>query len=358
MSATRVLHLHFGKEGGAERFFVNLAQAFAERGVEQRFVIRPGRSFRGQLAALGPLVEDNARRLSLSGLILPWRIRRLARSWQPDAIMAWMPRAARMIPPYDDAVSVTRLGDYPRHLDHFGQSDFLVPNAPGIAEHCRKLGWTGGIQVISNFPREVDPVPVPRAAHDTPDDAFLVVASGRFVHRKGFDTVIRAVAALPDAWLWLVGDGKEAPALRELARAEGIESRCRFIGWVDEAIHYVAAGDVYCMASRHEPLGNVLLESWRAGVPVVSTRSEGPSWYAEDGEDALLVEIDAVEQMTRALHRLQEDTALRKRLAAAGARKLADRFSKSRVVDQYLELFAQGRPGAPLGADARASAIP
>ena len=41
----RVLHIHFGKEGGAERFFVNLAQAFAERGVEQRFIIRPNRSW-------------------------------------------------------------------------------------------------------------------------------------------------------------------------------------------------------------------------------------------------------------------------------------------------------------------------
>ena len=39
----KVLHLHFGKEGGAERFFVNLAKGLADRGVEQRFVIRPNR---------------------------------------------------------------------------------------------------------------------------------------------------------------------------------------------------------------------------------------------------------------------------------------------------------------------------
>ena len=30
----RIIHLHFGKEGGAERFFVNLARAFDQRGVK------------------------------------------------------------------------------------------------------------------------------------------------------------------------------------------------------------------------------------------------------------------------------------------------------------------------------------
>jgi hypothetical protein len=37
----KVAHFHFGTEGGAERFFVNLANSLAERGVEQKIVIRP-----------------------------------------------------------------------------------------------------------------------------------------------------------------------------------------------------------------------------------------------------------------------------------------------------------------------------
>ena len=50
----KVIHIHFGKEGGAERFFVKLAQALGRRGVEQRFIIRPGRSWDGQITPLGP----------------------------------------------------------------------------------------------------------------------------------------------------------------------------------------------------------------------------------------------------------------------------------------------------------------
>lgn len=336
----RVLHLHFGKEGGAERFFVNLAQAFARRGVDQQFVIRPHRSWRAEIAPLGPILENNFRRLTPKGLLLHGQVRRLCRQWQPDAIMAWMPRAARLIPDLPDVVTLTRLGDFPRHLNHFGHCDVLVGNTPDIGRHCVEMGWSKPMLTISNFARPVAPRPVARVAHDTPEDAFLIAGAGRFVTRKGMDLLIRAAAQLPDAWLWLIGDGKERPALEALARAEGIAERTRFIGWVDEPIHHIAAADALGMPSRHEPLGNVVLEAWQAGVPVVSTRSEGPAWYMADGVNGRLVGIDDLTAFAAALQGLRDDPSLRTRLAEGGRRQLEAFFSEEQVVQSYLSVFA------------------
>lgn len=337
----RILHMHFGKEGGAERFFVNLARAFDERGIEQRFVIRPNRSFLPALQAMGPVMQNDYRRLSLSAPFLTWRVHRMIREWQPDVIMAWMSRSSRLIPDYAPAFKVTRLGDYPRHLKHFRHNDAIITNAPGMAEACRELGWEGGLHIVSNFPREVTPVAIDRASLDTPEDAFVVAGTGRFVRRKGFDTLIRAVAAIPDAWLWLAGEGTEDANLRALVDELGMAGRTRFTGWVDEPMHIVAAADAYCMPSRHEPLGNVILESWRAGVPTVTTRSEGPSWFVEDGKDALMVDIDDTEAMTAAFLRLRDDPALGRTLVENASAKLAARFTKERIVDEYLDLFAR-----------------
>lgn len=339
MTDTRVLHMHFGKEGGAERFFVSLAQALSERGVEQRFIVRPNRSWRPEIASLGDIVENNARRLSISGLLLPARIRRMAEDWKPHAMMAWMPRAARQMPDLPGCVRLTRLGDYPKNLKHFGKSDLLVANTPGIAGHCRRIGWDKPVKVISNFVRQVDIQPVDRASHGTPEGAFLVGASGRFVPRKGFDAILRAVAGVPDAYLWLAGTGQEEAALRRLAHDLGLTERTRFLGWLDEPMHAMAATDTYLMASRHEPLGNVVLEAWHAGVPVVTTRAEGPSWFVTDGADALMVEIDAVEQMTQALLRLRADAGLRERLRAGGRATLEARFTRDSIARQYLAVF-------------------
>ncbi len=339
MTAPRVLHIHFGKEGGAERFFVNLAKAFHKRGVEQRFAIRPNRTWEADITALGPTIFNDYRYLSLSRFGLERKLRKICRSWQPDAILAWMPRAARAIPDWPNAVKMTRLGDFPAHLNHFGRCDALVGNTPDIITHCEKLGWSRPGLVISNFARPVRAEPVARAAHDTPEDAFLIGAAGRFVNRKGLDLAIKATARIEGAYLWLIGDGKERKALEALAQSEGVADRTRFIGWVDEPIHHLASTDAVAFPSRHEPLGNVVLDAWQAGVPVVATRSEGPGWYLRDGVDGILVEIDDLDAMTAGLRTLKDHLGLRSRYADAGQARLDEMFSEDAVVDAYLAAF-------------------
>lgn len=344
MTPKKIVHMHFGKDGGAERFFVNLVQAFGERGMDQRFVIRPDRIWKPEIAHLGPIMENHYRRVAPSSILLTWRVHRMIREWKPDVIMAWMSRATRLIPNDPHALKLTRLGDYPRHLRHMRYNDCIVSNVPGIAEHCCQLGWTKPLHVISNFPRDVTPVPVNRASLGTPADAFLITGVGRFVNRKSFDVLIRAAAKVPGAWLWLIGDGDQRADMEALVAELGLAERTRFVGWVDEPMHYVAASDVFVMPSRHEPLGNVILESWHAGVPTVSTRSQGPSWFVADGVDALMCDIGDADGMAAAIERIRTDPALAASLVAAGRAKLAAEFTRDRIVDRYMALFDQG-PG-------------
>lgn len=340
LQARRVMHFHFGKEGGAERFFVNLAQAFARRGLEQHFVIRPNRSWEGEIAALGPVIRNNFSRLSPYSLVAHAQVEWLVRRWKPDAVMAWMPRAGRLIHPWPGVVKLARMGDFPNNLKHFGHCDVLVGNLPGIATRCRELGWQKPVLTISNFPRAVSPVPVPRSRLETPEDAFLVAASGRFVPRKGFDVLLRAVARLPGAWLWLLGEGQERAALEALARDLGIAERVRFAGWVAEPIHYTAAADAFVMPSRHEPLGNTLLEAWAAGVPSVATRSEGPDWYMRDGIDGIVTALDDDGAIAAGLARIRDDRALAQGFVANAKARLAELFTEEAVVNAYLRVFS------------------
>lgn len=336
----KILHVHFGKDGGAERFFVSLAQALGEREIEQRFVIRPRRAWRAEIEALGPIIENHYRYLSPLRLLLIWRLRRMLRKWKPDVIMAWKPRGARLTSCWPGAVKLARLGDFPRHLKHYRDCDALVGNLPGIGDRCKELGWTRPVRIITNFPPGITARPMVRTVLDTPEGAFLISGAGRFVPRKGFDLLIRAAARIPDAWLWLIGDGEERPALEALTREVGMTDRTRFTGWIDEPIHHIAATDVFGMPSRHEPLGNVILEAWQARVPVVATRSEGPSWYMADGENGVLVDIDDLDAFAAAVGRLQRDRAFAEKLIAGGRARLEKMFSRDRIVDQYLDLFA------------------
>ncbi|MGK6312387.1 glycosyltransferase [Neorhizobium sp. DT-125] len=335
----KVHHYHFGKDGGAERFFTHLVNALARRGVEQRAIIRPGRIWRKDIEEAAEIIESNFRNLSLDRILLPMRAARLARRERPDALMAWAPRASELMPAYNGCIKISRLGDYPLRLNYFRNTDVIVCNTPGIADHVRKIGWTRGVEVISNFTDTDAVTPAARALADTPEGATVVMSMGRFVRRKGFHTLIEAMAAVPEAYLWLAGDGEEREALTTFARQRGIASRVRFLGWQKDTRPYLAAADIFVMPSGHEPLGNVILEAWAQKRPVVSSRSEGPTWFMRDGENGLLVDIDDVAGFSRAISELAADKALAATVAEGGHKTLMQQFSEEAVAGAYIELF-------------------
>ncbi|MFP5076709.1 glycosyltransferase [Rhizobium sp. YIM 134829] len=335
----KVFHFHFGKDGGAETFFVHLIGALGRREVEQLAVIRKQRAWRTKIAPYAEIIESNFRNLSIDRLALPLKVRALAREHQPEAIMSWATRGSRLMPPYRAGITLSRLGDYPTHLGYFRNTDVLICNTPGIADHVRRIGWTRGVEVISNFTATEPVPPAARTDLNTPADAPVVMAMGRFVKRKGLNILIEAAALVPDIYLWIAGDGEELPALEALVAERGLAHRTRFLGWRQDTRPFVAAADLFVMPSFHEPLGNVILEAWAQKRPVISTRSEGPSWFMTDEENGLLVPIADKDALAGAISRLLTDASLRRGIAEAGHKALIDRFSEEAVAGAYLDLF-------------------
>ena len=339
MTVRRIFHIQPGTDGGTERFFVTLSEAFHERGIDQQFAIRPGRPWRGEVEGFGDIQEGQFLRRTPRGMFDLWRLHRAIREFQPDAIMAWRAPAARLIPRSVPVAKIVRLGDYPRHARHFSGLDAVVCNNPSIARHIRELGWGGAAPIISNFSRPVSSAPISRAELDTPEGAFVVCGAGRFTKVKGFDLLIAAVAQLEGVYLWLVGDGPEAEALLWQAEDLGVSDRVRFAGWREDPTEVIGAADAFVLPSRDEPLGNALIEAWRVGVPSVASMTDGPNWYAEDGRDALMVPVGDVDALAGAVRRLMADGELREGLVAGARQTLTERFDRDAVVDAYLELF-------------------
>ena len=339
MTVRRIFHIQPGTDGGTERFFVTLSEAFHARGIDQQFAIRPGRPWRCEVEGFGAIREGQFLRHTPRGMFDLWRLHRAIREFEPDAIVAWRAPAARLIPRDVPAAKIVRLGDYPRHVRHFAGLDAVVCNNPSITRHIRELGWDGDAPIISNFSRPVSSAPISRAELDTPDGAFVVCGAGRFTKVKGFDLLIAAVAQLEGVYLWLAGDGPEAEALLWQAEDLGVSERVRFAGWREDPTEVIGAADAFVLPSRDEPLGNALIEAWRVGVPSVASMTDGPNWYAEDGRDVLLVPVGDVDALAGALRRLVADAELRGRLVAGASQTLSERFDRDAVIDAYLELF-------------------
>ncbi len=336
---TRLLQAMAGQpHGGAEAFFERLAIALAHAGEAQRLVIRtdPARSARLRGAGLD-VVEVPF------GGPLDFRTRplfeRAIAAFQPSVVLTWMSRASAACPA-GDFVQVGRLGGY-YDLKYYRSCHHLVANTRDIVAHIVQGGWPKErVHYLPNFVAEARAPPVARASLATPEDAPLALALGRLHPNKGFDVLLEAVAKLPRLHLWLAGEGDERAPLEARARALGIETRVRFLGWRDDVPALLAACDVLALASRHEPLGNVVLEAWAAGVPVVATASAGPAALVRDGETGLLVPVEDADALAAALRRVAEDRGLRSALAAAGHAAFAAEFAEPRVVALYRDFLA------------------
>jgi glycosyltransferase involved in cell wall biosynthesis len=317
------------RHGGAEAFFERFVRAMGRAGQEQLAVVRHDeRAVR--LADAGV----TARTLRFGGpldLLTPWRFRRILRDWRPDVVLTWMSRATSACP-RGEFVHVARLGGY-YDLRRYRACDHLVGNTRDIVAWMVRQGWPAErAHYLPNFVAADEAKPLPR-----PTDATLALALGRLHRNKAFDILIDAVAAIPGLHLWIAGEGPERAALE--AQAAPLGSRVRFLGWREDASALLATADLLVCPSRHEPLGNVVIEAWAAGRPVVAAASAGPAALIEDGENGLLVPVDDAPALAGALARLASDDALAARLAAGGRRAYEAEFTEGAAIARWRDFL-------------------
>ncbi len=340
-----VLHLlGTAGEGGAETYFVDLIAALRRADLPQAAAIRANAARQARLSASGvPL-----RVLGFGGpfdVLTRPAVARFAARQGATLALAWMNRAARHTPRGPWA-RIGRLGGY-YSLKYYQGFDHLVANTEHIADWIVGQGWPAGrMSCIPNFAAAPpDGGPQDRAALQTPADAPLLLAMGRLHENKAHDISLQALAQIPHAYLWIAGVGPLEAMLRAQADALGVAGRVRFLGWRTDPSALYRAADVCVFPSRHEPLGNVVIQAWAHGLPVVAAASQGPKDLISDGRDGVLVPVDDPDAMAAATRQMLGDPALRARMIAAGKARVAADFSESAVVAQWKTLFADHGAG-------------
>jgi glycosyltransferase involved in cell wall biosynthesis len=340
-----VLHLlGTAGEGGAETYFSDLTAALARAGVDEAAAIRVNAHRQARLAAAGVPVEV----LRFGGpldLFTKPKVAAFARRQDVTLAVAWMNRAARHTPrgPWK---RIGRLGGY-YSLKYYRGFDALVANTEDIAEWVVRQGWPAGqVRYIPNFagaPAEASAVD--RASLDTPEDAPLLLAMGRLHEAKAHDVALRALVQLPDAILWIAGSGPLEARLKGMAEALGVAPRVRFLGWRSDASPLYRAADVCLFPSRFEPLGNVVIQAWAHGLPVVAAASQGPAALIRDGADGLLAPVEDADALASGIRRVLDEPLLRASLAEHGLARVDAEFSEAAVVALWRDLFADHGAG-------------
>src|SRR5690606_16764773 len=109
--------------------------------------------------------------------------------------------------------------------------------------------------------------------------------------------------------------------------------------------------------SRHEPLGNVVLEAWSAARPVVAAAAQGPRELIADGVTGVLVPSEDPAALAGAVGGLLADPARAAALAAAGRAEFERAHAEAPVLARWREFLRAVAPPVPHAALGSARAL-
>ncbi len=335
------MHVIAGAEqGGAETFFSDAADALAERAVEQYVVTRDHNKFRLDRLAHKQIPFQTA---SFNKFIRwPTKnvIRKVAADFDPDIIQYWMGRAgtfsiktrAKNIAWYGGYYKVRR---FPHCTHHIGVTRDL-------ARHIIDQGVPPkNVRTIHTYAVFDVKDPISRSTFKTPEEVPLLLALARLHPKKAIDVLLKALVDVPDAYLWIAGDGPLKNELQELTKTLGLEHRVRFLGWRNDREALLATADICVFPSRYEPFGTVTIEAWAAKTPLVAAKAAGPEAYIEHDVNGLLVEIDDVDGLSSAINRLIANSELQKRLVKGGTEAFDAQFTRSVFQEEALKFYQE-----------------
>lgn len=184
-----------------------------------------------------------------------------------------------------------------------------------------------------------------RAAFGLPPGALVLGGVGKLAPIKGFDVLLRALPAVfqrtPELHVVLAGAGPQREELLQLARAGGFADRLHLVGFVAEVREVLEAIDVYVQPSRREAHPLALLEAGALGLPTIASTAGGMPETIVDGETGLLVPVEDVAALGRALSTLVSDAALRERLGQAARTRVATEFTHERMVARTVSVYRE-----------------
>lgn len=185
-----------------------------------------------------------------------------------------------------------------------------------------------------------------------PTDAFVVGWFGRMTAIKRTADLVDVLATLRaqgvDAKLLLVGDGYERERVEERAHEKGVARHCLFAGYQEDVAPWYRAVDAVVLTSGNEGTPVTMIEALAAGTPVVSYNVGGVPDVIEDGVSGHLVPRGDTRAMARCLAELAAEPVRARRMGAAGAASVRERYAVERLVGDvdalYRELLATSPP--------------
>jgi glycosyltransferase involved in cell wall biosynthesis len=189
-----------------------------------------------------------------------------------------------------------------------------------------------------------------RASLGVADARPVIVMIGRLVAEKGYKDLVKAMGAL-DAPLWIIGERLPSDhastiddTLRAIEEDPVLSRKIKLLGYRSDVPDLLRAGDIFVLPSHREGMPRSIIEAMLTGLPVVATNIRGSRELLVDGETGILVPVGAANDLSAALQKLIEDSAMRSRMGVAGLNRARDLYDEAKIIRRQLEHLGLAPP--------------
>lgn len=172
---------------------------------------------------------------------------------------------------------------------------------------------------------------------------FVLLTVGRLRIQKSQEILLRAIPLIRDKVnnlkVLIVGEGELKESLQSLSRDLKIEDIVEFVGGTNYPEKYLAACDVFVLPSVFEGLPTVVLEAFRASIPVIASNIDGTNELIQDGMNGLLFKSKDYHELASSVLRLYHSDLLREKLGKEGHKAYQSNFNISVYAKEIESLY-------------------
>jgi len=329
-------------------------KALAGLGVQQTLLCRPGEDLAG-LAKESGIPVFTWRPLAAALPVLSPGFVRIVKELSPDIIHTRLLSAAGIAGAWRSrlGIPVVATFDKPGKARYYKNIDRYISCARWLKQYMSEHEGlaAGKIDVVHNpvdtdrFAGSAVDRKEARSLLKIADGEILISGMGIYIHRKGFDVLLRAFAQLcperKNLRLALIGGGgDQRGAYLKLADDLGIRDKLLMPdNFVEDVRPWLWASDIFVMPSREEGFSIALLEALAAGLPTLVSDIAPFTEIIRDGENGLIAGKDDPASFCCALRRMLDMGAEERDQLVRNAGKVISGFTPENVARQTLAVY-------------------
>ena len=238
------------------------------------------------------------------------------------------------------------------------QAAAVIAPATAVAKELEEAGYDSGrVKIIPNGVPILDELVSRQEARtslaaihcdmELAPNAPLVVFTGRLDAGKGLRELIQAwesiASAIPDARLWLVGEGPLRDELFQRVRDAELVDSVRMPGTFDDVSDILRAATVFVLPSHAEGLSLSLLEAMAHERAVIASSVPGNQQVVTSGENGLLVPPKNPAVLAQVLQAILEQPEQATAYGQAARQHVTQHFSLETMAERHLAAIEASR---------------